>query len=140
MNRTLLLLLGAGALGYYFLTRHATATPLPAGTGTQPGTTGTNTQPTTTTTSNYNSLAAIYARLQTAGAGQSYSPDQWNYILASQSSVSNPPDPLEVFPGVDRNNPMTLAQYWSSMSTFLQQHNGMSGLAGRLMSMPYGWN
>lgn len=79
-----------------------------------------------------NSLSAIYARMQAAAATNGMaaggSPDQWNWLLSSVSSLT-PPDPLEVWPGYDRGAGMTLTldQYWGTMAAYLRTSRGMAG-------------
>ncbi len=82
-----------------------------------------------------NTLSAIYSRMQAAANTSKMvtgSPDQWNWLLASVSSLT-PPDPMEVWPTYDRTAGMTLSldQYWAVMSAYLRSARGMSGLGFR---------
>jgi hypothetical protein len=80
-------------------------------------------------------LDAMFS-LMTAGAtasGASVSvgltPDQWNWYLMQTSPQLGPaPDPLLVFPGVDRSQPMFAGVYWAAMAPYLRAHLGLSGL------------
>jgi hypothetical protein len=113
--------IGLGAYWLYetYFATSATATTTTAGTTT-----------TTTAAPAYTSLAAIYSRIAAAvPSGSLFTADQWNTVLAAQSSVT-PPDPASVFAFTDANPrtaTMTLAQYWSKMEPYLVTQ-GMSGL------------
>jgi hypothetical protein len=124
----------------YFLfnkpaTAAATTTTTPGGGQSPPANQAAGSNATSgaaSTTPAFNTLAAIYQRLvqaaQAAGVTSTgVGPDSWNYYLAAVSDIT-PPDPLTVFPGVDRTKPMTSATYWSAMSGFLTKNMGMTGL------------
>lgn len=80
-------------------------------------------------------LDAIFSRMvaaaTTSGANTAtgLTPDQWNWFLMQSSPAVGPaPDPLLVFSGVDRSQPMYAGVYWASMAPYLRGHLGLSGL------------
>jgi hypothetical protein len=75
-------------------------------------------------------LDGLYTRMVALAAKNGVTttgPDGWNYYLNETGLVSGLPDPLEVFPGVDRTQPMTSAEYWAGMSAWLARNKGLSG-------------
>jgi hypothetical protein len=135
MNRTLLSVLGGGALLYWWFTNHVavqfpgtlqTGTPPPNPTGGTP--TQTNIPPPASR------LATIFTQLvANAGAGTTgkLTPYQWNYSLGIVAPDVTPPDPVAVFGSVDAASvPMTAADYWAVMSPYLHANVGLTGLSG----------
>lgn len=63
-------------------------------------------------------------------------PYHWNYYISyvdptsPSSGMTWPPNPSDVFPGVDLSQPMASKTYWAAMSPWLQSKYGMSGLRG----------
>ncbi len=112
-------------------TTAAAVAPAPGGTIQPPAG---NPAPPAPVTTGFNSLSAIYARMAASAHANGatsvgLSPDAWNFYL---QSVIDPgitlPDPMLVFPGVDRSKAMTVAQYWAGMSAWLNKNAGLSGL------------
>ena len=64
----------------------------------------------------------------TAQASQTpmYDMDQWNALVVQAGGPNPMPDPVPVFPGVDRSTKMTAQTYWSAMSAAL----ALKGLTG----------
>jgi hypothetical protein len=83
-------------------------------------------------------LDAIYQRLVAAAIAGGINPavgvgpDGWNFYLnlPTVSTIVTAPDPMTVFPGIDRSKAMTAVQYWSGMSDYLHKNNGLNGLRG----------
>lgn len=80
-------------------------------------------------------LDAIFSRMvggatnSGGNAAAGLTPDQWNWFLNQTSPAIGPaPDPLLVFPGVDRSQPMYAGVYWASMAPYLREHLGLAGL------------
>lgn len=109
----------------------------------------TPTRGTTTTAAQFMGLASLFSKLQSviAASGDpaitmpsgraTYTavPDVFNYYLEqiipnapASSPAGWPPDVLQVFPGVDRTQPMSLTTYWQGMSGYLASKLGLSGL------------
>ena len=69
-----------------------------------------------------------------SGGVISANPDVFNYYLGEvftptgASPAGWPPDVLQVFPGVDRSQPMSITTYWAGVSAYLSSRMGMSGL------------
>lgn len=151
-----ILLLGGAGVAAYFLffapaTSAAQASATPAG-GTPP------TPTPATPTSTYNTPDQIYQRLVqnlntnlpgfSANPGQmAQTPYQWLYYLNQVTTVPSSLDFSKMFPsavnsdGTPSANPnITLGQFWSSMSGWLAQNMGMSGigLAGHI-TRGYAW-
>lgn len=105
-----------------------------AGAGAGSGTGGTS----------FNSLDAIYRRLVTVATAGGVNPavgvgpDAWNtyLVLPTVSTVVTAPDPMAVFPGIDRSKAMTAVQYWSGMSDYLSKNSGLKGI-GLGLAVPY---
>lgn len=102
----------------------------PAGPAMPPGPSSPST-PTTPTAPTFNSLDAIYARVQAAAGSTSQTPDQFNFYLNQQlPSGKTAPDPTAVFTqsGFDRTQSMTIANWWGAVAPWLQSNYGLSGL------------
>jgi hypothetical protein len=92
------------------------------------------------------SLAALYtAMVNAASTDQQFTnhdgdwwgtPYHWNFYVSyvdpgsPVNGMTWPPNPSDVFPGVDLNQPMASKTYWAAMSPWLQSKYGMSGLRG----------
>lgn len=136
-----LLVIGAGGLLLWYLNSKGylsglfgttATTVLPPATGTGTTTTGTTTTGTTTPPApGFNSLAAIYQRLQADAQAPpaGLTAYGWNYSLARVSSIT-PPDPAPLFAaaGLEPTMNMTAAQYWSVMAPALTTSFGLTGL------------
>jgi hypothetical protein len=89
-----------------------------------------------------NVFSALTAKVQsandpavtTSGGVISANPDVFNYYLAEVFTPSGsspwgwPPNTLQVFPGVNRETPMSITTYWAGVSAYLSSQMGMSGL------------
>jgi hypothetical protein len=164
MDKSLLFLVGGGLLLYYLSQNQAPAAvaapavptgsptppapPAPTPVVTPPAKTPPTPPPTPPTNTGANTLVAISGRLVTIAAnngvaGQSLSPDAWNYYLAQAAPSISLPAPEDFLPGFTRSAtpPMTytLQQYWNAMQAYLTTNRGMSGLmATRPKYFPYG--
>lgn len=75
-------------------------------------------------------LNSVQGDLNFTGSGPATSatPYQWNFYLARIITSPQLPGPGDVFPGLDVNQPMTLATYWAAMAPWLVANAGLSGL------------
>lgn len=79
----------------------------------------------------FNSLDAIFRRVQAAAGNQPETGDQFNFYVNRELPAGQAaPDPASVFtyPGWTRETKMTLAQYWGAMAPYLKSNMGLSGL------------
>lgn len=139
----IVLLGGAAYLGYKLFLSPATTAAQASGTPTQPpATPPASSTPATAPQSSYNSLDQTFSRLSaqvtankndpavTSQQGTYLAkPSVFNYYLGQVSSYSLDANGMAAaFPGGD--NPMSLGAFWSSVSNYLAQNKGLSGIAG----------
>lgn len=147
-----LLTLGGVAVAAYFVYEWLFPTPAASTTTASSPATSTTTTGTaaaggaTSTAAQTTTIASVYSLLlakvtnsndpavQTVGGVPSATPDVFNFYLAQVFTPTGsspdgwPPNVLQVFPGVDRTQAMSITTYWAGISSYLSASMGMSGL------------